>query len=129
MKKYKVIPFMLTIPADKPTPVVLKEFKLKQDCVLEEILINPFPNTDGTAGVQIMVGSEYTIPDTDVGDGFFTGEGTSYRVPVGETIESGTKIYILGKNSSAADKYMFLLLTFKYIKRDDSDGPADEVAP
>ena len=114
MRKRKPITYLATVPASTTVPTVLYSFKVSEEYILEDITVNAFDDVDGTAGLQILIGSSYTIPDNEAGDGFLSGDNTTYTIPVGDDISLGKTIRIVGKNIGSADAHFFLVFNFKY---------------
>ena len=127
LRKTKPIGYLITVPADSG-PDVIESFTITQDVVLKKITVNVFDDVDGTAGIRVLIGSEYTIPDTDQGDGWFTGDNTTLTVEPEDEITKGTTIYIIGQNNhSTLDKHFYILFEFKYPEKKEvkEDASAD----
>lgn len=128
MKKNNVYTFLMEVPANTTTPVVLHSFTVNDDCILKELIINVFDDVDGTAGIRILVNNEYTIPDTEHGDAWFSGDNSTLKLELDNEIEKGSTFVIIGQNNNTTTaKHFFVVFNFKNVKKGvEADAPVEQ---
>lgn len=107
--------YLATIPPNTVEPIVIYEFRLRDEARLKELIVNVFDDVDGTAGIKVAIGDRFKIPDEEVGDGWISGDNAVYHIVVDRQIKYNEVIRIIGRNThDTLEKHFFLLFNIKY---------------